>query len=410
MARVTRDPETLANPRLWLAFASMLFVSGITNVFPVFFPALLAEFGGSRGATAFTVSLCWIGGAVFGPLAGYLVARGNPRAVVAVGLSAAALGMLAGALAPSLSTFILTLGVGAGIGIGLTGFATQAALLADVYVRRRGVAMGIAFSGSMAGYAVAPLVHWTIEQAGWRVALAAYGVAGAGLLPPVWRFLPARLESARAVATSPSEGRPTVRRIVSSAPFLMLFVCFTTPPLFGYLATTQHTLYFAARGFSAEEASLMLAVGGVLSASGRMLSGVVADRLGAPPAGFLSFGLSLAGMLCLFGLELWPLRVLAYTYVLFLFLPLGSRATIVSVLLSRLTPPRHYGVIFGILGIGNNLGAAPGPWMSGALFDRTGSYLVIYLWGAAIGLLGLVTLAAFVLMTREAATAGPRAR
>lgn len=59
MARVTRDPETLANPRLWLAFASMLFVSGITNVFPVFFPALLAEFGGSRGATAFTVSLCW---------------------------------------------------------------------------------------------------------------------------------------------------------------------------------------------------------------------------------------------------------------------------------------------------------------------------------------------------------------
>jgi predicted MFS family arabinose efflux permease len=285
MARVTRDPETLANPRLWLAFASMLFVSGITNVFPVFFPALLAEFGGSRGATAFTVSLCWIGGAVFGPLAGYLVARGNPRAVVAVGLSAAALGMLAGALAPSLSTFILTLGIGAGIGIGLTGFATQAALLADVYVRRRGVAMGIAFSGSMAGYAVAPLVHWTIEQAGWRVALAAYGVAGAGLLPPVWRFLPARLESARAVATSPSEGRPTVRRIVSSAPFLMLFVCFTTPPLFGYLATTQHTLYFAARGFSAEEASLMLAVGGVLSASGRMLSGVVADRLGAPPRG-----------------------------------------------------------------------------------------------------------------------------
>ena len=411
MARVTRDPETLANPRLWIAFASMFLVSGITNVFPVFFPALLAEFGGSRGATAFTVSLCWIGGAVFGPLAGYLVARGNPRAVVAAGLSAAALGMLAGALAPSLPAFILTLGVGAGVGIGLTGIATQAALLADVYVRRRGLAMGIAFSGSMAGYAVAPLVHWTIEQVGWRAALAAYGVTVAGLLPLAWRFLPARLESARAVATSPAfEGLPTVRRIVTSAPFLMLFVCFTSPPLFGYLATTQHALYFAARGFSAEEASLMLAVGGVLSAGGRMLSGVVADRLGAPTAGFLSFGLSLTGMLCLFGLELWPLRLLAYTYVLFLFLPLGSRATIVSVLVGRLTPPRHYGVIFGILGIGNNLGAAAGPWMSGALFDRTGSYLVIYLWGAGVGLLGLVTLAAFVLMTRAAATAGPRVR
>jgi predicted MFS family arabinose efflux permease len=408
---VTRDPETLANPRLWIAFASMLFVSGITNVFPVFFPALLAEFGGSRGATAFTVSLCWIGGAVFGPLAGYLVARGNPRAVVATGLGASALGMLTGALAPSLPVFILTLGIGAGIGIGLTGIATQAALLADIYVRRRGVAMGIAFSGSMGGYAVAPLVHWTIEHAGWRTALAAYGVAVAGLLPLVWRWLPARLESARAAATSlTADGQPTVRRIVTSAPFLMLFVCFTSPPFFGYLATTQHALYFPARGFSAEEASLMLAVGGVLSVSGRMLSGVAADRLGAPTAGFLSFGLSLTGILCLFGLELWPVRLLAYAYVLFIFLPLGSRATIVSVLLSRLTPPRHYGIIFGILGIGNNLGAAAGPWMSGALFDRTGSYLVIYLCGASIGLVGLFTLAAFVLMTREAASAGPRAR
>jgi hypothetical protein len=48
--------------------------------------------------------------------------------------------------------------------------------------------------------------------------------------------------------------------------------------------------------------------------------------------------------------------------------------------------------------------------MSGALFDRTGSYLVIYLCGAGIGLVGLFTLAAFVLMTREAASAGPRAR
>lgn len=411
MARVTRDRETLANPRLWLAFASMLLVSGITNVFPVFFPALLVEFGGSRGATAFTVSLCWIGGAVFGPLAGYLVARGNPRAVVAAGLGAAALGMLAGALAPTLPVFILTLGAGAGIGIGLTGIATQAAVLADVYVRRRGMAMGIAFSGSMAGYAVAPLVHWTIERASWRVALAAYGVAVAALLPLVWRFLPTRLESARALTGSlASEGQPTVRRIVTSAPFLMLFVCFTSPPFFGYLATTQHALYFTAQGFSPQEASLMLAVGGVLSVSGRMLAGVAADRLGAPTAGFLSFGLSLTGMLCLFGLELRPIRVLAYAYVLFIFLPLGSRATIISVLLSRLTPPRHYGVIFGILGIGNNLGAATGPWMSGALFDRTGSYLVIYLWAAGIGLLGLVTLAAFVVMTREAASAGPRVR
>ena len=86
-------------------------------------------------------------------------------------------------------------------------------------------------------------------------------------------------------------------------------------------------------------------------------------------------------MLCLIGMEARPLWILAAGYVLFLFLPLGSRASIVTVLLSRIAPPAHYGFIFGLLGIGNNLGAALGPWLSGALFDRTGGYLAIYLCG-----------------------------
>ena len=62
--------ESLASARLWLAFAIMMLVGGIGNSFPVFFPPLLAEFGGSRAATALTVTLLWIGGAVFGPIAG----------------------------------------------------------------------------------------------------------------------------------------------------------------------------------------------------------------------------------------------------------------------------------------------------------------------------------------------------
>jgi len=86
--------------------------------------------------------------------------------------------------------------------------------------------------------------------------------------------------------------------------------------------------------------------------------------------------------------------------VLFLFLPLGSRASIVSVLLSRIAPPAHYGFIFGLLGIGNSLGAALGPWLSGALYDHTGGYLAIYLCALAIALIGLSALSVFTLTTR----------
>lgn len=401
---MTADRESLASARLWLAFASMLLVSGITNLFPVFLPPLLAEFGGSRGATALPASLCWVGGALLGPVAGFLVARGNPRRVSIAGLAAAAAGIILGTAAPTLSAFVAAVGIGGGIGVGLTGIATQASLLADVFHRRRGIAMGIAFSGSMAAYAVAPLVHQIIESAGWRVALGLYGAAVALLIPFAWRIVPTRLASVpRPSARAEPGAGPSVTAIVTSAPFAMLFLAFTTPPLFGYLATTQHNLYFTARGLGADEASLMLAAGGVLSASGRMLAGVAADRLGAPATGFLSFGLSLTGMAWLFAFEASPARAIAYAYVLFLFLPLGSRATIFSVLVSRITPPAHYGVVFGILGIGNNLGAALGPWLSGALYDRTGAYVVIYLWAAGVGLTGLVTFAVFIAMTRARA-------
>jgi MFS family permease len=173
-------------------------------------------------------------------------------------------------------------------------------------------------------------------------------------------------------------------------------VFFTIAPHVGYLATVQHAVYFAERGYPAWEASLMLLIGGVLSTSGRALAGLLSDRAGAPAAGFISFGLSLAGTLCLVGFELWPTRWLAYGYVLFLFLPIGTRATIVSMLIPRIAPPGKFGTVFGWLIVGNSLGAATGPLVSGALYDLTHSYLTIYLVAAALVTVALLGLVVFV--------------
>ena len=62
----------------------------------------------------------------------------------------------------------------------------------------------------------------------------------------------------------------------------------------------------AERGFTAGQASLLLAIGGVLAGCGRALAGLTADRFGGPTAGFLSFSCSLLGMACLIGMELRP--------------------------------------------------------------------------------------------------------
>lgn len=394
------DRESLVNARLWLAFALMLFVSGFSNTFPVFFPPLLEEFGGSRAATAATVSLLWTGGALVGALAGYLVARYNPRWVVIAGIFAMALGLALGTLAPTLPWFVGVVGGLGGIGIGLTGMVTQAALLADTYVRRRGLANGIAFSGSMAGFLAALPAQMLITYAGWRGAFVGYVVVLLLLVPAVWRILPRRLVSA-AAASGGEQAQVTVRGIVMTPAFWVLMTLFITPPLVAYLATMQHALYFRDLGFSADEASAMLAVGGVLSTSGRILAGVAADRFGAAAAGILSFALSITGLVCLLGMEGWPSRLLAYASIFFVFLPLGSRATIVSVLVSRIAPRAHYGPIFGLLGVGNSLGAGLGPILSGAIYDRTHSYMAIYLTGTGLLLIGLAALIVFVTMTHR---------
>lgn len=402
---MTRPPESLANPRLWLAFTTMLLISGFPNVYVLFLPSLLAEFHASRATTALPMSFMWLGGAALGPVAGWLVARRNPRLVVVVGLLAAATGLVAGIAAPTLPILVASVGIAGGVGLGLTSLSTQATLLAHAYSRRRGVAMGIAFSGSMAAYVVGPLTQRVIVTFGWRAAFVCYAGAVLALVPVAWGILPTRLHelAPTPVASRTLSPEPPVSRIVLSVSFWSLLVVFTVPPLFGYLATTQHALYFPARGISPEEASVMLGIGGVLAASGRVLAGILADRFGAPVASLVSFSMSVTGVLCLLAMEARPARILAYGYVLFLFTPLGSRATIVSVLLSRIAGPRNYGPVFGLIGIGNGLGAAAGPWLSGAIFDRTHSYLTLYLTTLGFAGAGLCALAIFLLTSRQRA-------
>jgi len=165
----------------------------------------------------------------------------------------------------------------------------------------------------------------------------------------------------------------------------------------------QH-LRFAAAEVAAPEARpraiALVMAGGVLAASGRVLAGILADRVGAPAAGLISFSISTAGVLSLLAMETWPARIFAYGYVLLLFLPLGSRATLVSLLLRQIAGPRNYGPIFGLLGIGNSLGSAAGPWFSGAIFDHTHSYLMIYLTALGFAVAGLGALAVFLFTAR----------
>jgi MFS family permease len=393
---VIEPRESLRDARLWVAFTVMLFVSGVSNTFPVFFPPLLAEFGGSRAGTALAVTLIWVAGAALSPVAGHLVDRASPRALVAVGIAATALGLGLGALAPTLHAFTLAFGLGVGVGIGCTGMVTQAAVINARYRRRRGFATGIVFAGSMAGWAMAWPAQQVITAFGWRATLGMYVGVLIALLPLAWHYYPARLE----VHAPTPETAGGMGDLLRTVPFWALATLFSLAPFIGNLATMQHAVYFAQLGYPAWEASLMLMMGGVLAASGRALAGLVADRVGPVTTGLLTYALTFTGAVCLLGLEFWPVRLLAYGYVVFLFLPMGTRATVVSQLVPRIAPPSRFGSVFGWLALGNSLGAGLGPLVSGALYDVAQSYLVIYVTALALVGVAIGALALFVRTTR----------
>jgi predicted MFS family arabinose efflux permease len=329
-------------------------------------------------------------------VAGHLVDRTSPRGLVTAGIAATALGLGLGALAPTLRVFTLAFGLGVGIGIGCTGMVTQAAVINARYRRRRGFATGIVFAGSMAGWAMAWPAQQAITAIGWRATLGIYVAVLIVLLPLAWRVYPARLSGD---AAAPAAGG-ALGDVVRTVPFWALATLFSLAPFIGNLATMQHAVYFTSLGYGAREASLMLLIGGVLAASGRALAGLVADRAGPVVTGFLTYALTLTGVVCLLGLEFSPVRPLAYGYVLFLFLPMGTRATVVSQLVPRIAPPSKFGSVFGWLALGNSLGAGLGPLVSGALYDATQSYLVIYVTALALVAVAIAALLLFVRTTR----------
>ena len=124
---------------------------------------------------------------------------------------------------------------------------THAAIVADTYTVRRGFAIGIAFSGSMAGYVLAIPATWAISVIGWRGALLGWAAGVLALVPAVWWTYPARL--GRGHGGGAGRMRVPVLSTVLSVPFAALAILFTIAPCVGYLATTQHAVYAESLGY-----------------------------------------------------------------------------------------------------------------------------------------------------------------
>jgi MFS family permease len=169
-----------------VAFVTMGVGVNARTAFSLLFPPILDEFAWERGVTAGAFSFGFLVSGVLSPFLGRLMDRRGPRVVMEMGVGLMAAGLMLAQLVREPWHLYATLGVLVGGGSICLSYTGQALYLPNWFVRRRGLAMSVAYSGVGVGSIILlPWVQSLIERAGWRAACLALGILTLGLLAPL---------------------------------------------------------------------------------------------------------------------------------------------------------------------------------------------------------------------------------
>ena len=375
----------------WIVVAAALVIAsvliGVRFSFGVFFKSLEAEFHLNRAATSAIFSSYMITSAVFTIITGWALDRFGPRPVISLMGLIMGLGLFLAGQSKELWLLFLSYGFLGGMGTGGS-YIVLMSLVSQWFVRRRGIAMGIAGSGGPVGIMImAPLATFLIASYGWRAAYMTVGVGG-GLIvialaqllskaPPGTNGKPdvsepetaSRVEKA---ATAPGqENEITLKGALRLRSYwLMLFVWL----LFSMCVTlmlTHLVPHFTDIGISAAGAGALIGLVGLLNAVSRLPMGLVSDRFGPVVPSVVCAviqALALAGFI--FTSKTASIGFLA---VLFGF-SWGSLGILTTILIADRFGGKNIGIIMGSLDVAFAIGAATGPALGGWIFDSTGGY------------------------------------
>ncbi len=366
----------------WARLAVTLAIATIGNVgmwsVIVIMPAVQAEFGVSRADSSLPYTLTMLG---FG-LGNLLIGRAVDRFGITLALIGASLLSGIGYLAAAASPSILILSAVHFV-IGLGSAASFGPLIADVshwFHRRRGIAVAVAASGNYLSGAIWPMVlAGVLSDHGWRAVCLALAVIVTALLIPLALLLRRRVPelSMTAAANYSLANRAACGLSPRALAWLLALA-----GLGCCVAMSMPQVHIVAlcvdRGFGpavgAEMLSLML-LGGVVS---RLISGLIADRLG----GVLT--LLIGSVLQMLALFLYlPAGGLVSLYVVSLVFGLaqGGIVPAYALIVREYMPAREAGERVGFVIMATILGMALGGWLSGWIHDLTGSYQLAFLNG-----------------------------
>jgi MFS family permease len=356
-----------------------------TWVVIVVMPAVQAEFGIDRGSASLPFTATMIGFA-FGNV---YVGRAIDRIGYWIPALGATLALSAGLILASLSTSVWQFALAQGLLVGLGSSAMFGPLIADIshwFRKRRGIAVSTAAAGNYLSGAFWPGISpYLLEHYGWRATYAGIGIFCVVTMVPLVLLLRRRIDSAQIVDQSHVARQRSLPLTPRQLQLLLVIAGFgccmaMSMPQVHIVAYCMDLGYGLARG--SEMLSIML-VGGVVS---RLASGFIADRIGGIRTlliGSVGQALALAAYI--------PFDGLASLYVVSLVFGLsqGGIVPCYAIIVREYLPAAEAGRRIGLVMMATVIGMAVGGWMTGVIYDWTGSYAVAFLNGIAWNLINI---------------------
>lgn len=376
------------------AFLVLLVAYGTQYAFGVFFSALIDEFGWSRASLAGVFSLYAFAYCLFGFPAGRLTDLWGPRRVIALGGCFLGAALMAMAGVSRLWQPYVLYGLVAALGMG-TAYVPCNATVVKWFVRRRGLAVGLASSGASVGtLALPPLAQLLIGAVGWRTAYLVFGIGVFIVLTLIACAMRRDPESlglppdggARPAAPVPTRDSWPLQRAARAPAFWLLGAAFSATWIPVFIPLVHLVRFSRDLGFSPLVGASVISALGVGAVIGRLVMGPVSDRLGrrATVATAMAMqALAFAGFIAVQGLGMLyaAAGVFGYSY--------GAISTLFTAIVGDFFGREQAGTLVGVLFALAGSMAAWGPLLAGAVHDATGSYAPAFALAAALNVLAV---------------------
>jgi len=371
----------------WIVVTGVFFMVAVScgsfYSFGVFFVPIMEEFGWTRGVISGVPFVSGVTYAVAVPLIGSIADRFGYKWISIVTAGLMGLGFVLGSRVQTVWQMYLFVGFLPGIGA-CAAIPLPISLITNWFVRRQGLALGIASAGIGTGAATLPLMTTFIEtQFGWRTAMFVVGALILLIYIPIAMFV-IRLPENDYIAAH--EGNPQIDTnhvFDSDNRDISLFQALKTSQfwsLFGILGfcilclgliITHLVPYARDTGISPMSAASLLAIMGLCSIAGRLTAGFLSDRVGANRVLFC--GLFLQGVMILWLSRMSSLGM--FYFFAFLFgIAYGGNLVMIPRLTASIFGVKYMGAIYGGLSVADGIGFAIGPVLAGYLFDLASSY------------------------------------